>query len=506
MPPLPPNITKTGIIRTVPAWNERHFGRRDNVIRFISRRFPNKPRNDSGLPNPPLPPGTTRLAYHKGSTRPGSNFSALQWVAVANFPRSPNAGSTEPMSLALTADNQNILLSYPRDSDGGNSITRLFSYSRSQGLVKKGNDFTKGDAKGYGSQSNAGISAAIAPGGGLILLGAPNADYSGANPGAGFVWAISVDVSNPTTPPFNESTELEMYTSPVVPNAEYGASVAISQFSDTDNGWYASIGTPGYSTTPGESSFIVIKLTPQAGSPAYSQTTIGDVAGTPAAFGGPNQLGFSIDISNDIYDEDVPPNHNIYALVGAPGETSSDNSYVRIVKGIEDPPGTWSWTPQHEFGSINGEVGYSVAITDDASIIVYSDPVANTVYVHHSITGWTSFVTLPSLSGAAGTKYGFAVAIDRSASAYHLDGTTIAIGQPGYSDPCRPGCGRVLVMEYSGGQWRQVLNPIVGRSENDGFGTSLAMRTSDTILVGGAHETLGSASLYQVRNACAPNS
>ena len=504
MPPLPPNITKAGILRTTPSWEQRHFARRDNVTRFITHRFPNKPRDDPGLPNPPLPPGASRLAFHKGSTRPGKNFAVLQWVAVANFPRSPNVGSTEPMSLALTADNQNILLSYARDSDGGNSITRLFSYSQSQGLVKKGNDFTKGDAKGQSSQSNAGISAAIAPGGGLILLGGPYSDNGGANPRTGFVCSIAVDVSNPTTPPFNESTELEMYNDPLVNDAEYGTSAAISQFSDTDNGWYAAIGSPGYSPTPGESSFIVIKLSPQAGPPAYSQTTIGDAAGTLAAFSGPNQLGFSIDISNDIYDEDEPPNHNIYALVGAPGETSSDNSYARIVKGIEVTPGNWTWTKQQDFGNINGGVGYSVAITDDASIIVYSDPAANTVYVHHSITGWGSYVTLPSLSGAAGTNYGFAVAIDRSASAYDLDGTTIAIGQPGYSDPCRPGCGRVLVMEYINGQWRQVLNPIIGTSENEGFGTSLAMRTSDSILVGGSHETLGSAALYQVRDACAP--
>ena len=113
MPPLPPNLAKQTILRTTPSWEQRHFARRDNLIRFITHRFPNKPRDDPGLANPPLPPGSSRLAFHKGSTRPGRNSRTdFQWVAVAELPRITN-NTTFPIALAISSNSGTVVAGYP---------------------------------------------------------------------------------------------------------------------------------------------------------------------------------------------------------------------------------------------------------------------------------------------------------------------------------------------------------------------------------------------------------
>ena len=50
--------------------------------------------------------------------------------------------------------------------------------------------------------------------------------------------------------------------------------------------------------------------------------------------------------------------------------------------------------------------------------------------------------------------------------------------------------------------WQQVLNPVVGQSENEQLGLTVAMRDDGSFLASGSQSSLGRAALFQVRNIC----
>lgn len=70
MPPLAPNVSQTGLLRTQSGWNNSSQSRRSNTTRgLLSTRTPQSMDTSSGgLLNPPLPPSALAEAMPRGAT------------------------------------------------------------------------------------------------------------------------------------------------------------------------------------------------------------------------------------------------------------------------------------------------------------------------------------------------------------------------------------------------------------------------------------------------------
>lgn len=94
MPPLPPNITKAGILRTQRGWATSRQSLINNNIRGIGRaRMPHGIGSvTGGMLNPPLPPSATRLAMPKGAMSgwaPVSLAGTASQIPLINFANKP---------------------------------------------------------------------------------------------------------------------------------------------------------------------------------------------------------------------------------------------------------------------------------------------------------------------------------------------------------------------------------------------------------------------------------
>lgn len=506
MPPLPPNITKAGILRTTPAWEQRHFARRDNVTRFITHRFPNKPRDDPGLANPPLPPGTSRLAFHKGSTRPGSNFSRsdFQWVAVAELPRIVNTAGL-PITLDISEEIENsetIAVGYPKTS-GAATISRFYSYNES---TKTLTQITNNGVDIFPIFSS-GSAIAISGDKEIVLIGSRNLEngqpVSFDNAGQLFSGKLQ-------TTGTEYSHTADTYYAPETSNLLYGSSASISDLDAENNRYYSTAGVPGVTTNTG-----AIWVVSFQNSGAFAANIANDIL-VPTKFKGlgtDDNYGISSDISNLVTDG---TNRYLYVVASA-SDFVNLNTYVRVLVGSiasgddVDTPGDWTWnvaptsppqTPPPSIYSVAEGSVTSVAITSDGTLVIIGDHVNNVVQIFQSTDRWVTNPTQvgQSIQGAAGTFFGKSVAIDRSASANNIEGTTIVIGQPSYDTPIKPNCGRVIVMEFINGAWQQVLNPVIGQNENEQLGLSVAMRNNNSFVAAGSYTTQGRVALFKVRD------
>ena len=70
MPPLPPNVTKAGLLRSKSGWNNSSLSRRSNTTRgLLSTRTPHSSGNSGGgVPNPSFGIGVVREAFPRGAT------------------------------------------------------------------------------------------------------------------------------------------------------------------------------------------------------------------------------------------------------------------------------------------------------------------------------------------------------------------------------------------------------------------------------------------------------
>lgn len=482
MPPLPPNMARQTIIRTTPSWSQRHFARKDNHIRFLTRRFPNKPRDDPGLPNPPLPPGASRLAFHTGSTGlKQHNPISHQWVAVAELPVNLT-GQVRKVGLAISDNSETLVIGYPLDNQGGDAIVKAFTYSEDGGLIQKGDNIVFGTPP-YTDQYAGGQAVAISNTGDFMLVGNPSV---GSDPWTdlGNVFPLTYDTNS------NSWTQ-GAYTSyaPFVNGINYGWSASLSDFDSTNMQWYSTAGAPGVEA------FWIVTFDQNGAFKANIGTDAPDPALSPFSnVGGTELLGYTSSISN------IQGGTTIYAAAGAPNLQSTGTAFVRVVKGVLSG-GLWTWSKQQDITKTpDSQFGRSLSMTLDGSIIIAGDPVKHKVYVYASTDGWSSYSLLgQEIQGASGTGTGFSVAIDRYASATNPEGTTIVIGQPGYNHPLRPSAGRVLVFEYINGGWKQVLNAVTGKSENEFLGQAVAMRSSEAFLAAGSQQTSGRAALFSVR-------
>jgi hypothetical protein len=475
MPPLPPNLTRSGLIRTVPAWNQQTASRRDTHTRFLSKRFPVRPSSDTNWVNPSLPPGSTRLAQPKGIRGRASLFPAPAWIEIFTTSNPSTNDDTVPTSLSISQGNLQFAVGWSGKDDANVGVVRTYIYGGTPGAfsVKGADDIATIAGVDYAR----GTAVALADDPDILYMGIPSLASSGT-PGNGQVYHYAYTAAWAYVDP-------EMNYDPPALNANYGTSIALSDYDTGTARWYTTHGAPGAPTPYGGAMYVATLVSTGAW-----YANIGAQAN--AVLTGPvgSEFGHSSAISNYL-----PASKTIRAVAGAPGATDSDASLFRVVKGVSGTP--WVWTTLFEVKVAVGALGTSVAMSADGTIVVAGDPANSQVCVYYnsgSEITWTALGTVPA--GTTSTsELGQSVSIDRAATASSLNGTMIAVGEPGYDAPGRPGAGRVIVYEYSNGTWLTVLNPVVGSAENENFGETVVLSGTEWFVAAGSRD-LGRIAVY----------
>ena len=490
MPPLPPNLSRANIISKAPSWGQKTMARRDNVTRFITRRFPAEPSGDTNWVNPSLPPGASRLAIpvgHSGTHNPRPIFPRLEWELVGELPINPDQGNSVPMSLALSVNTNVIAVGYPGEESGDTGLVRVYKFDEAtKRFVQKGQDLTYTDTN-YGG----GTSVALTDTGSNLLVGIPTQRRGDNN-------ADGAAIAYESKPSAWDRVGPEMYYVPLRPDEFYGTSVSFSSYATTTERWYSTAGAPGGDTIYINSHNANVSWNNDIGrnDMGYNEELVGPTS---------SRFGASSDISNPF------GSTSLHVVVGAPGTSPTDASFFRIIKGNENgvkdngQDEVWAWTTiydssdEENIGTVNGQLGASVAIVADGTLVVAGDPANAVVYVLSSADGGGTWKMLgPSIKGqSSSTRFGQSVGVDRSASGGSVDGTTIVIGEPDYDAPGRPAAGRVLVLEYlqASGTWIPVMNSVVGLSEYESFGETVAMVASDGFAAAGNRDS-GRVAMY----------
>lgn len=492
MPPLPPNLTRAGILRTMPAWNQRTASRRDNHTRFLTKRFPVKPSSDTNWVNPSLPPGASRLAQHIGSTghrhhrhrRPIIPPVTPEWLLLFDL-SNPQANNTFPIGVSVAPDADRFMVGFPGADNTKEATVQVYGYSQeSQWFVQVGNTITYSEADHY----EAGRAVALGGEGTVMFVGVPSGNMVGTEAtieATGKVLSYKLDDDDNTW----ERVGPEEYDQPKAEGAAYGSSLSVSNssiLSDTLK-LYLAEGVPSNAgdDTPG------IYVSEHNAEGGWTQNIGASKDNAVLKGDSTSAFGTSVSISDEL--DEIP---EVIVAIGAPGENGTDDSYVRIVKWAV---GTNTWHLVTTIHVPTGSMGASVGISSDGTIVVAGDPANGRAYVYYSDPVSGDWVQLgDSIPGdASGTsEFGTAVAIGRDAASTELDGITIAVGEPGYNAPGRPSAGRVCVLEYAGGAWRSVLNPVVGLSENERFGETLAMSPDGQYFVAAGARSVGRVAVY----------
>ena len=485
MPPLPPNLSRTGIIRTTPSWNQRTMSLRNTHIRHISSRFPSEPSCDTGWVNPSLPPGAARLAIPKMATaNPRPIFCKHVWELVDTLPLKSDPGNTVPFTLSLAKDVNVMTVGYPAESSGVGLVRTYEFDGMTKSFVQKGQDLNYAGANEYA----AGTGAAVTADGSVVLVGIPSELTGSPTPHKANGLAIAYLYDGATT--WN-STGSVMYYVPEATDRFYGYSVAYSGFSTATSRWYSTAGVPGANT-------LFLNAQDSDGIWQADIGTTGALIGVGGAVG-TGRFGAASDVS----DLTGGAGSYLYTIAGAPGQDGNDDSYFRIARATEDGDGPWTpWTAVYDsytdFGPVTGTLGTSVAMVADGTLVIAGDPTNGNVYVYSSTTGnpstWSRLGPVIQ-SEHIGTRFGQSVGVDRDASGTSTQGTTIVVGEPDFNAPGRPLSGRVVVLEYIETTWHRVLNGVNGTAENEHFGETVAMVASDRFAAAGNRDS-GRVAVY----------
>jgi len=469
MPPTPPNLSRSNIIRTIPGWNQRTMARRDNHIRFISNRFPSTPSSDTSWVNPSLPPGASRLAIPKGSIRPGRTmFDVNVWELIFTDAPYPDVGNSGSGGLSIDPEQLRFAVGFPKNGIATNedpAHVRTYQYNSSLATFEQYGQTIGYPDDGQLNYDQAGTAVALTNNGNFLLTGIPSSGTSDQ----GEVRTLLYDTA--------WSDESSITYNDII-NSFYGRSIVLSRATHTAR--YSAEGAPGTNQV------YVVERDTDGTFVAY----IGDGTGNLSGDADTN-FGWSIGISD-------LANNALWVVIGAPGKTNVDESFIRIVKGV-DEGASWSWTKVIEIPVASGKLGNSVSMSFDSTVIAAGDPANGDVYVYYqSPQDDATWILLGSvISGGAGTRFGHSISMDRTASNSELDGITIAIGEPDYGTVIRPNSGRVSVMEYAGGEWRLVLNRIVGSAENEHLGETVALsNTEPKWVVAAGNRDSGRISVY----------
>lgn len=165
-------------------------------------------------------------------------------------------------------------------------------------------------------------------------------------------------------------------------------------------------------------------------------------------------------------------------LVGAPYDGSFDVA-GRVFLYRHDGAG---WTVEVATArAADPDFGAAVALGDGVAVVGGASPVH--VWERASDAAWGSAASLTPPSEGAYTRFGASVAVD---------GTTIAVGQPGRPEVEAPHDGAVCLFERTGEGWRASARVVAdGGAERVGFGAAVDL-AGDTLLVGAGGYDWGS--------------
>jgi hypothetical protein len=291
------------------------------------------------------------------------NGAAYLYVKTASgWPTTPTATITPPvnadwglgMSVALSADGQTALIGAPFANHTGAAMLYTAASGWSNTPVAT---FTSNAAQSY-----FGWSVALSADGQTALAGAPQ---SGADLGDGAAYVFSETAGSwPTTP-------TATFTAPVGSNDYLGGSVALSA-----DGQTALLGAPdaGPGNNNNGDGAAYLYTAPSGAWPTVPTATFTGVLNSD------ENLGNSVALSGD----------GQTAVAGAPfaGSTGQDGAAY-----LYTAASGWSDTPVATFtptASPGGELGNSLALSDDGQTVLASDPGLRQTDEYTASPGWSN--------------------------------------------------------------------------------------------------------------------
>ena len=474
MPPLPPNIHRATILKTLPSWNQQTCSRRDNHTRFLTKRFPVKPSLDTSWVNPSLPPGVSRLAQPKGSLRQPHNLipssessSEREWLLIYTAPLQARTSGAPNGSVALAYDADAFAVSYPNNKPGVNS--KALSYLATSGEFNQLYSEVTGGTN-YGQSILLTTKAKGVDH--MLIVGDPT---DGTNAGCAVVYRAN------NSGLWEEVTSLVGNTLENTPGNMLGYSLSISLFDSINNYWYVANGAPSNGTSL-EPFVDVVALQ------VSSETTLLERHYREKG----SSFGTSVAISDILSDTEL----NSIRIRLAASAPSAFTPYVEVIE--RDGAGIWRKVNTNiNSPETTTQFGASVSLSGDGTILAIGDPDVGKVRIYYDTGSAWTLIGGTALTGQNSTSlFGQAVSVNRHASSSSLIGTTIAIGEPKYSLPTRTECGRVLVMEYLATGWTRVLNSIYGVNENEEFGQSVVIAPGGEYFVATGGPDIGRTAVY----------
>jgi len=199
MPPLSPNVTKAGLLRSLSGWNNSSLSRRSGtMVGLLSTRTPQSSINSGGgILNPSFGIGVVREAFPRGATgtwQPISlsfSISSSPWSKVANGDNLPGLGTLtlnnfDSFGLSVAVSGNTIVVGAPYDDTGG--LNRGAVYIRESGnwsKVANGDNLPGLGTLTLNNDDNFGYSAAVS--GNTIVVGARRDDTGGTDGGAVYI-------------------------------------------------------------------------------------------------------------------------------------------------------------------------------------------------------------------------------------------------------------------------------------------------------------------------------
>lgn len=457
------------------------MSRRDTHTRHISSRFPSQPSKDTSWVNPSLPPGASRLAQPKGSRRVPRPFidtsgnSSGGWNLVDQWSMPRSGGVPDSGSLFIPdSDFTSFVVGLPNISPSTGSVFAYSYNNTTDEFDLIGNTQPATDDNG---DESFGKSVVMSEEAEVIIVGEPRAT-NGSNTNAGRIFVFARDGGQNWTKRYQWYSDIKEQAA--------GYSMDITQLDEINKRWYLAVGEPmiynpgtaDLGKYPRMTSWRIEKdLSVPVSERAHKLTS--DLNDNLYDMNQESQCGLSVANGND----------GTAVVIGVPN--LSPNAFVRVVS---NGPETFDTSNDIDGPGGASTFGTSVDMSRDGTVIVVGDPGLGQVKVYYKNEA-DNYVQLGIImSGDVG--FGTSVAITNDSSSDSVDGTTIAIGDPNYDSPLLTNCGRIVVMEYAGGKWVQVFNNILGSSEEEYFGTVVAISPEGTSVFGLARGDNGRYAVY----------
>lgn len=386
-------------------------------------------------------------------------FCLGQWTQLGNSINGQAAGDVCGWSTAISADGTIVAMGSIFNG-GGRGQVRVFRLSN--GVWSQVGSDINGEP-GAGNQT--GQSVSLSDDGSVMAIGEPFNNDLGFTSGQGQV-RVFRSVNDTWT-----QIGQDLYGQNALASA--GTSVDLSA-----DGTTVVFGAPNTQVSPSTSFIGNVEVYQLQGNTWVQKGT--DINGDGSII----KFGQSVSLSDD----------GSIVAIGQTGDPSNINvSQLGRVKVYQFVNNQWTQIGNTIFGQAErDEFGWKVSLSASGTILAISSASSNVVVVYQLIGSFWTQIGNALLGENTGDRFGYSIGLTK-------DGSKLAVGARWNStDGFRRG--RAYVYRNQGGNWQQIDNAILGITDNDSNGFSIAIsQDGSRVAVGAINNDTSGSNAGQVR-------